>query len=223
MKKVDLWTRRDHRKHCHRNLGTPNPLAVSFLHAYHGSMGLWNRAGSWRIVLAWTLLVPVAAAGQSLGEAARKEQERRERAKKAGASAPTLTEKDLAESRGTTLNVTGQRIAKPEAPPASASRKTPRAPDTSTESSESYWRGRAIAAHNRVSSAEARYGSMDAAIRLGQAGVPDANGVVRIYSQQQLKTMADRAQAELAAAKQALEEVLEEGRRAGALPGWLRE
>jgi hypothetical protein len=38
-----------------------------------------------------------------------------------------------------------------------------------------------------------------------------------------LKTMADKAQLELESAQKALEDLLEEARRAGALPGWLRE
>jgi hypothetical protein len=43
-----------------------------------------------------------------------------------------------------------------------------------------------------------------------------------MYSARQLKQMADRAQAELAEAQKALDDLLEQARRAGALPGWLR-
>jgi hypothetical protein len=43
-----------------------------------------------------------------------------------------------------------------------------------------------------------------------------------MYSIYQLKTMADRAAAELASAQTALENVLEDGRRSGVPPGWLR-
>jgi hypothetical protein len=50
----------------------------------------------------------------------------------------------------------------------------------------------------------------------------DENGRRVIYSNQQLKAKADQAQAELAAAQGAMESLLDEARRKGALPGWLR-
>ena len=59
-------------------------------------------------------------------------------------------------------------------------------------------------------------------IRFGQTGSYDTNGRRVIYSIHQMKAIADAAAAELAAAQAALEGVLEEGRRAGAQPGWLR-
>jgi len=59
-------------------------------------------------------------------------------------------------------------------------------------------------------------------IRIGQPAMYDENGKRVIYSMQRMKSMADEAQAELEAAKQALDALLDEARRAGALPGWLR-
>ena len=59
-------------------------------------------------------------------------------------------------------------------------------------------------------------------IRFGQPAEYDANGGRVIYSIHSMKEMADAAAAELALAQTALENVFEEGRRSGALPGWLR-
>jgi hypothetical protein len=51
----------------------------------------------------------------------------------------------------------------------------------------------------------------------------DANGLRVIYSQQQMKVMADAAQIHIEAARKDLDDLLDQARRAGALPGWLRE
>ena len=50
----------------------------------------------------------------------------------------------------------------------------------------------------------------------------DANGKRVIYSIHQMKAMADASAAQLVAAQSALDKVIDEGRRAGAQPGWLR-
>jgi hypothetical protein len=50
----------------------------------------------------------------------------------------------------------------------------------------------------------------------------DESGRVSILSPQQMKEMADRAEAEVAEAKKALDDLHEEARRARVPPGWLR-
>ena len=98
----------------------------------------------------------------------------------------------------------------------------PDAAPTEAPRGEDYWRGRAGAARARVERAQRRLDALQAMIRFGQPGQVGENGRITIYSAQDMKAMADAAAAELAAAQAELESVLEDGRRAGALPGWLR-
>jgi hypothetical protein len=170
------------------------------------------------------LALPALALGQSLGEAAKKERERRDKLRQGGAGARTLTEDDLATTKGALAN-----DPKAKAPESAAPEKGGRASGTSGEgagdsskSGEEYWRGRARAARGRVADAQRRCDAFQRMIRLGQPASFDENGRRVIYSVQQLKTMADAADSELLAAQAALEATLEEGRRAGAQPGWLR-
>ena len=87
---------------------------------------------------------------------------------------------------------------------------------------EQFWRGRSAQARVRLEAAQSQYDRLQRAIRMGQPAMYDGNGQRVQYSAQDLKAMADAAEAELAAAQAGLDAVLEEGRRAGALPGWLR-
>jgi hypothetical protein len=174
------------------------------------------------------LVVPVLAGGQSLAEAARKERERREKLRSKGeSSGVTLTEEDLAASKGTLANDPETSSEREEADrnkptstePARSRSQAPR----QAVSQEAYWRGRVTRARARVTRAEQRRRRIDYMIRIGQPAMYDSNGTRVIYSPQRLKAMADKAQLELESAQQALEDLLEQARRAGALPGWLRE
>jgi len=91
-----------------------------------------------------------------------------------------------------------------------------------THGKEEYWRGRFAEASSRVEDAQRRLDAFLRMISIGQPAHYDANGRRVIYSIHQMKAMADAASAELASARTALESLKEEGRRAGALPGWLR-
>jgi hypothetical protein len=165
------------------------------------------------------VLTPSLTGGQSLGDAAKKERERREKMRQAGGvAAPTVDADSLAANRGSLANDTSR--------PASTVAETPRPatipPAAGAGGTETYWRSRAAAARRRVDEAQRRVDAFDRVIRFGQSGEYDANGRRVIYSQQQLKQMADEAGEELAAARAAFERLEEDGRRAGALPGWLR-
>jgi hypothetical protein len=169
------------------------------------------------------LALPALAGGQSLAEVARKERERREKLRKAGASARKVTEEDLAAPKGELAN-------DPEATPAgkSAARPTSRtrsrasAEAAAREKAETQWRGRAAKARARVEEAQRRYDRLNRWIRLGQPAKYTEDGQRVIYSARQLKKMADKAQADVEAAEQAFEDLREEARRAGVPPGWLR-
>jgi murein DD-endopeptidase MepM/ murein hydrolase activator NlpD len=181
-----------------------------------------------RIAAALSLLLvaPLLAHGESLAEAARREQARREKLKAQGAPATkVVTEAELAASKGDLVSV-------PASPTARPSPRTP-APGpgqggaregavSAQDDAEAYWRSRAANARARLEHAEAVYAALDRQIRLGQPGQLDENGQIRMYSQAQLKRRADEAQAEVEAARKDLERTLDDGRRAGALPGWLR-
>jgi hypothetical protein len=172
--------------------------------------------------------LPAFAGGQSLGEAARKERERREKTREASGSTRTLTEDDLATTKGTLANDPNAQPATAVAPPSAgaANGSGPIRPATSAapspESQEAYWRRRVAQAQARVDQARRRHDSLQRMIHVGQGAMYDANGRQVIYSIHQMKTMADAAAADLGAAEAALERVQEEGRRSGAQPGWLR-
>ncbi len=168
------------------------------------------------------LLLPAVALPQSLGDAAKKEEERRQAARaRGGSAAAVVTEKELKASKGETLSTPGG-ATRTGRPTTSTRDRSLDADAEQRAKSEASWRQRVAAARARVEAAQALYDALDRAIRLGQAGERDGNGQILIYSAQSMKAMADAAQAEVAAAKKALDDLLEEARRAGALPGWLR-
>jgi hypothetical protein len=170
--------------------------------------------------------LPAFANAQSLGEAAQKERGRREKVRDAGGSARTLTEEDLATTKGTLANdpnAPAAAAAKPDGGTAASGQiRRPIPAGSSPEAQEEYWRKRVAEARARVEQARRRNDAIQSMIRVGQGAMYDENGRRVIYSVHQMKTIADAAEADLAAAQAALEKVVEEGRHAGALPGWLR-
>lgn len=179
--------------------------------------------------LAVLALAAVAAAApsdaQSLGDVARREQEKK---KDVPASpAPAYTEADLkakrAKSKGTVsqLPVTGARkIVGAESSPAPEASPSPEphpeaspSPDPASDRAreEREWRIRFADARTRVAEAEER--AWEERIEVVYvSGVP---------VQQKVRVKADTP--ELRAAKQALLDLEDALRRAGGLPGWARE
>jgi hypothetical protein len=175
------------------------------------------------------VVLPALASGQSLGDVAKKEQERREKLRRAGAATKTLTEEDLATTKGTLANDPNAPAAGDDAGASNAAAPSEAEGSAGGEdrqgasaSGEDYWRGRLAQARARLRTAQGRHDFMQQVIRRGQPVMLDENGRRVIYSNQQLKAKADQAQAELAAAQGAMESLLDEARRKGALPGWLR-
>src|SRR5262249_33061540 len=180
---------------------------------------------SWGLPLVF-VLVPSLVGAESLGEVARKERERRQKLQNAGTPGRTLTEQDAASSKGTPAN-------DPSAPPATVEEGGPtgrsggvgageRTPAASGPGAEAFWRGKVAQARSRIAQAQAEYDKYQRWIMLGQPRMHDRNGGEVIYSAQARKQMADAAEAKLRAAEKALEDLLEQARRAGAQPGWLR-
>jgi hypothetical protein len=181
----------------------------------------------WSGALVCLLALPALAGAQSLGEVAKKEHDRRDKLKKTGVSTRTFTEEDLATTKGQLANDPREQAATGAGGDASKGAGAsiagrPREDVVPADSKEEYWRGRVSEARARVEDAQRRSDALQRMIRVGQGAHYDANGRRVIYSIQQMKAMADAADAALASAQSALENVLEEGRRAGALPGWLR-
>jgi hypothetical protein len=186
------------------------------------------------LTISWGTLVvlvglPALAGGQSLGDAARKERERRVKLREAGASVRPLTEEDLATTKGELANDPKAQPTKVEDGETSkreggtaARGPSAAAPEEASAKNEEHWRRRVAEARVRLAEAQRRNDALQQMIRLGQPARYDANGRRVIYSIYQLKKMADVAAAELASAQNALENVLEEGRRSGVPPGWLR-
>ena len=182
----------------------------------------------------WVGLVtlPLAANAQSLGEVAKKEQERREKVRKAGVTTKPLTETDLVNSKGNVVNPTATEGGEgTESPTAAGSVENGTGETTDSgsspdevlrETAEESWRRRVGHARARLANAQQLHDYMQQVLRTGQPMVVDENGRRVIYSNQQLKARADAAQAALTAAQTALDNLLEEARRQGAQPGWLR-
>ncbi len=172
----------------------------------------------------------------SLVDAAKAERER-----KAEAPPPriVINNKNLhAYAKGGQLTIAeprkkGSAAASPASPAAAngtAAASAPAAPGTVAplERDEKYWRGRALEIRQRWRKAADRIKELEGDVNLWRR---------RFYAEDdpyvrdgQIKPSWDRALDDLrenheavAAAKKELDDFLEEGRRAGALPGWLRE
>lgn len=169
------------------------------------------------------LLLVVGSVGvahaQSLGEVARREQEKK---KDAPASpAPNYTETDLkakrAKSKGTVseLPATGARDVGVKSPSPSPDASPAPDPSPATEPDraqlEREWRIRFAEARTRIAEAEARaYEERIETVFVG--GIP---------VQQKVRVKTETP--ELLAARQALADLEEDLRRSGGLPGWARE
>ena len=184
--------------------------------------------------LAFLLAFGPAASGQSLGEAARKEKERRQ---KAGPTGPAFTDDDLrgyAEGGAAAKGGAGapDKSAAGEKASADKATKEGTARGGGGAGDEAYWRARAKAARAAVAAAQARVAQAEAAAQATPAGIRQPQpGDALTQVPPPLVTDADHraaeaalaaARSDLEAAKKALADLEEEARRKGALPGWLR-
>lgn len=192
------------------------------------------RATPWLLALVLGALgVASFAAAQGLGEAAAREQERRAREGKAS-PAPSFTAKDLEAARIAregppkpspspgAKGASPKPTAKPTVPP-------PEPALVPTPSQEPYWRGRAAEKRRAIADAQLRITALQdqlTALRndLSPTGVTDP---FRLQTQQaeiaKVSAALVEAQRGLERARQEMADLEEEARRAGALPGWLRE
>jgi len=183
------------------------------------------------------VLVTALASGQSLGDAAQKERERRQKLKTSGKNAEVITEESLKANKGSLANDPGAAQPSPPpstepgaaeapAPAAKAASPTPRPPAVVRPAlpvvSEQEWRGRAAETRRRIADRQRRYDYV-AGLRLRPDELfVDENGKRAAASPENLQKAIATAQAQLDAAKQDLEDLQEEARRQNVPPGLLR-
>ncbi len=166
------------------------------------------------MIMAVSLLPAANSMAQGLGDAAKKEKERRERA--APNPGKTYTQDDLkglppvaneGSSKAATAGAaTVQAEAAPQPAPQTADEAEKPAPD------EKAWHSRVAAARAQVELTRNRYETV-APMNVA----PDRPGVYVDF-----EGMKAAAKAEYEAAQKALDDLLEEARRANVPPGWLR-
>lgn len=158
------------------------------------------------ISTAIALLFAAGAGAQSLAEIAKKEKERR--AKLDTKSTKTITDTELARSGGpmttsttTTSSSTDDGTSETE-DGEEATDEAADAPDP--QQTREYWQNRLRAVDQRIQSLEARLASPEL--------TSDPRGAV----------IRQQAERDLAAARAERQAIVQEGRRAGVPPGWLR-
>jgi len=122
---------------------------------------------------------------------------------------------------GALATAPGAAVAQDPAPaapdPAELASESPPSPDAPEEEQRAYWEARARAARNRVEAAREVLAAAEAAYQDARQRKKRGDPLAQAVSGR------DAAQAELEAALRYQDEELpEEARRAGALPGWLR-
>jgi hypothetical protein len=170
------------------------------------------------VLLAASLLGPPPAGAQSLAEAARKEKERRANVQDAGPAKSYSTE-DLA-----SFHVDRPATeAKPDAASKTDTEDALRAEETARASQKAYWRQRSAGARQAVQDAE-RHVAM-----YFKPSQPSKTSRSLKYSTIQLGHGLEdftpegrRLRASLAMARQGLDLLEDEARRAGVPPGWVR-
>ena len=167
--------------------------------------------------LVWVLvavLVPTWAGADSLGDAAKREKDRRQKNKDEGVVARVVCDDELKETRG--------QLAAPmakAAPDADAGTETdsapPRREETSTYRSrrvtiddEPMWRARIAAARSSVQSAERREKEAAASCRGSRCPL--------------LRQKAESAKQQAQSSRNALQELERQARLANVPPGWMR-
>jgi hypothetical protein len=189
-------------------------------------------------ICAAALLVGVPVRAQSLGDLAKKTQEQRDKAKAdAGAKKPEDAEKDKKEKKVFTDQdlKTLQPIAGGTAPapaagaPAAADAADAKADDalTAATKGEAYWRARWMPVAERITKGEAEAAATrkhvdEMTFQLRSLGKLADQRDTMLVERQRLIALEKELTAQVADDKAALARIQEEGRQAGALPGWFR-
>ena len=176
-------------------------------------------------VLALLLVVlPATLGAQGLGDASKKEQARRKQAQQQGTEAKTYTDADV-KGLAPIANEGSTTAPARDAAPAGAATATAAAlggDESLRQQDEQRWRSRLARANARLAAARQAHETLASLTLVPGYVYQDESGRTVIGSVSQLQQMTARAKAELDSAQKALDDLLEEARRANVPPGWLR-
>jgi hypothetical protein len=191
------------------------------------------------------LCLPLVSAGQSLGNVAKKERERREKNKKEGVASREFSEEEVFGEKEEEKAPEGEAGEETE----SSDGPSPEAPDVDDadeavipgvdqklqddgdrfeeesrerKRSEAEWRSRVSNARARIAEAREAVQYFEELVLPPDSRYIDANGNTVIESTEHLQRLTREAKEELAAAELDLKQIQDEARRAGIPPGWLR-
>lgn len=162
--------------------------------------------------------------GQSLGDVAKKESERRKKNQEAGVKPRTFGQEDLAGGTGSVANDPVAAPAKPASEPGATRPAGSSRPDAASNraAEEMMWRDRYAAAKGRLQAAQEYYDFLNGHHLAPGEWFEDRRGRTVIRDAEQLQAMVARARNERVAAQKALDDLLEAARRANVPPGWVR-
>jgi DNA repair exonuclease SbcCD ATPase subunit len=174
-----------------------------------------------------TQTAPAAGADSPLVKAAKKERERREKLKASAKPTKSFTNADIEEFKA--KNKDADRGSAEGEQEATTDEMSPEETTTANDAKvEEQWREKSHEANERVKTAEEKIEKLQTDINaLTQAFYAESDGVSqRGQIEAQRNTRLDQmeeAKKELEDAKQAQEDLQEQARREGALPGWIEE
>lgn len=181
--------------------------------------------GSSRRVLAALVIValPAGVTAQGLGDASKKEQARRKA--EPAVKATTYTDADvkgLAPAASAASAPAGPGAGAAAAPETAAAEAGSTGDEGLRQQDEQRWRSRLARANARLAAAREAHDTLASLTLVPGYGYQDENGRTVIGSVEQLQAMTARAKAAFDAAQKAVDDLLEEARRANVPPGWLR-
>lgn len=178
-------------------------------------------ADKWRVgscFLAASLATGVVSA-QSMGDAAQKERERREKLKQKGDRAAVVTSDDLKDNKGSLANDPQAVPATPGEAPRSSARP---ALETSRRASEEEWRRKSAFARERVAKAQQQYDYWRNQYLGPSEYFVDDDGKKLVGGADGLRKLIAQAKADLEKTNAELAALEEQARRENVPPGWLR-
>lgn len=175
-----------------------------------------------------TQTAPAARVDSPLMEAAKKERERREKLKASTKQTKSFTNQDIEDFKAKNKDADKSGEGEAEEATGDDTSATSEETTTSTQQDEQKWRDRSHEAVERVKDAEEKIQKLQTDINaLTQAFYAESDGVAqRGQIEDQRNTRLNELEAarkELENAKQAQEDLQDEARREGALPGWIEQ
>jgi hypothetical protein len=167
--------------------------------------------------------LPVPAFAQSLGDAARKEEARRKKNRDQGVKAPLFDDSKISKKNASSPAPAASPAT--TAPTEPSESPTPDVGDAEAEQrkqQEELWRGRMTGARNQRDEAKKNHDVLKALSLAPLESFVDEQGRTVVRDAEHLRQLIAEAKARWDAAEQAISDLEDSARRAGALPGWLR-